>query len=217
MTAATKKKGVFIVGSLVLLTLVGIALYMAGNTNSMKAQQEKLFSLGFFYFDPARQLSDIPMVNVKGETKSFVDHLSGWRLVNFGYMYCPDICPVNLSLLSDVKMQWDEEQQKHPLQNLSVVHVTFDPARDTPKLLNEYLTYMNPQFYGLTGELSNIRRLAQQFNIVFIHEKPDEQGNYFISHSDSIALVSPDGEYVGMFKGPYQKDHMIQALKILIN
>jgi protein SCO1/2 len=51
---------------------------------------------------------------------------------------------------------------------------------------------------------------------VFIFEQPDERGHYFITHSDSMALVNPQGEYVGLFKGPYNKDNMLQALGVLV-
>jgi len=102
------------------------------------------------------------------------------------------------------------------LPALNIMHVTFDPVRDTNELLGQYLNYMHPHFYGLTGDLSHIRRLAQELSFVFFHEKPDEEGNYFITHSDSMALINPQGQYVGMFKGPYQKENMIAALKILM-
>ena len=182
------------------------------------ALREQLFDLKFFLFNQPRQLSPIMVSNLSGEEKPFVEHMQGWRVVNFGYMFCPDICPMNLSLLSEVKAQWDNKVQAGDYkQPLNVIHVTFDPKRDTPKLLNDYLTYMNPDFYGLTGEESHIRQLTQQMNVVFIYEQPDAEGHYFITHSDSMALINPKGEYVGMFKGPYQIDAMIEALNLLMS
>lgn len=188
--------------------------YQFSIEESHKAKQKQLLDHKFFLFKQPRPISPVMLSNMHGDEKVFSEHLQGWRIVNFGYMFCPDICPINLAFLSDIKTSWDETQAKQPL---NVIHVTFDPARDTPEVLKPYLEYMNPAFYGLTGELDNIRRLAQQLHMVFIHEKPDERGHYFISHSDSMALINPKGEYIGMFKAPYQQDSMLKALSLLID
>jgi len=137
-----------------------------------------------------------------------------WQLVNFGYMFCPDICPINLRLMSEVKKEWDAEEK---VTDFDITHITFDPERDTPDRLSKYLDYIDTNYIGLTGDLEEIRKVAQQLNTIFIHEKPDEYGNYFITHSDSIALLNPQGQYVGLFKGPYDKDNMVKALEYLIN
>lgn len=204
----------FIILSVALVISLATGLYIIKGKGNNDASREQLAALNFYLFSQARILSGVPLDNLNGDSQPFAEHGSGWRLVNFGYMFCPDVCPINLALLNDVKTALDKElDQIEPLQ---VMHITFDPVRDTPNVLSAYLEYMNPSFYGLTGELENIRRITQQFNMVFIHEEPNDQGHYFITHSDSMALVNPDGQYIGLFKGPYQKDNMIQALKILM-
>jgi len=208
-------KLVIIVGVILALLILASIAIRIDNANSIKNYEEKkqqLSDLGFFLFESPRLLPEVPLMNIMeakldgNVDKPFNQHVAGWRIVNFGYMYCPDICPINLSLLSDVKNQWLENNtlrsEVNKLADVSVIHVTFDPKRDTPDLLKQYLNYMNSSFYGLSGEIDNIRKLAQAFNTIFIYEKPDERGNYFISHSDSMSLVNPAGEYIGLFNGP---------------
>ncbi|MFT5116536.1 MAG: protein SCO1/2 [Kiritimatiellia bacterium] len=211
------KKNTVIVLSIILVLIVvaslAARLYLFTKEQSLQEQSQQLVGLGFYKFEQPRILSDVPMLNLQGEAKSFTQHLSGWRLVNFGYMFCPDICPINLALLHAVKTEWDKQANAPALK---VLHVTFDPARDTPELLKEYLNYMDPSFYGLTGELEDIQRLSQQLSMVFRHEKANKLGHYFISHSDAMALINPQGKYVGLFKGPYQKANMIQVLNLLL-
>ena len=211
----TNKPLLFIVGLLTVLVLasIGARIYLAKKDSAQTVDREALAELDFFLFQAPRQLSSVVLTNMQGEEKPFADHLSGWRLVNFGYMFCPDICPINLSFLSDVKNTWEQQENPTPL---NVLHITFDPERDTPKLLNKYLTYMHPDFYGLTSDVERIKAITQQLNVVFILEQPDERGHYFITHSDSMALINPQGEYVGLFKGPYNKDNMLQALGVVI-
>jgi len=211
----TNKPLVIIISILVILVFasIGARLYLTNKENAKSANREVLAELDFFLFETPRQLSPVVLTNMQGESRPFSEHLAGWRLVNFGYMFCPDICPINLSFLSDVKTTWDADKSAGPL---NVLHITFDPERDKPKLLNQYLTYMNPDFYGLTGTIDNIRAMTQQLNVVFIYEEPDERGNYFVTHSDSMALINPQGQYVGLFKGPYNKENMLKALEVVI-
>jgi protein SCO1/2 len=179
--------------------------------------KNELAELGFYKFDKPRQITPIPLDNLQGEAVTLTSMHDQWQLVNFGYMFCPDICPINLRFISNIKEEWDAAEDKKPF---AITHITFDPERDTPELLKQYLDYHNKDYYGLTGKLDNIRKVAQQLNTIFIHEKPDEYGNYFITHSDSIALVNPQGQYVGMFKGPYDNyniDQVIQVLDSVIN
>lgn len=178
-----------------------------------ETKPEDLSHLGFYQFNQARALNDAPLQDLEGNAVMLTKRHQDWQLVNFGYMFCPDICPINLSLLSEVKTQWDETHSTTPLR---VTHITFDPVRDTPENLAKYLHYMDPSFEGFTGDLENIRQLATQLNVVFIHESADEYGNYLITHSDTIALLNPEGKFVGLFKGPYEKDKFLQVLNTVI-
>lgn len=216
--SATKKKNnyfkwLFIAMSILLIASIGARIYLANKGQVSEQYKQELSVLGFYLFDQPRNLTPVALSNLSGEEKPFTEHSSGWRIVNTGYLSCPDICPINLSLLNSVKKQWESQANALPLD---VVHLTFDPARDRPELLQRYLDFINPTFYGLTGSVDNIRQLMKQLNMVFIYEEPDEHGNYFITHSDSMALVNPQGQYVGLFKGPYQMDNMMQALQLLV-
>jgi protein SCO1/2 len=214
--SSQKKRSLFIPAAILILVLVaglGARLYSGWQANNVERQRQEFAALQFYMFNEPRPIANVLLSNMQGESQPFVEHLSGWRLVNFGYMFCPDICPINLASLNQLKKKWDVNNTSTPLE---VLHITFDPDRDTPDVLSQYLNYINPSFYGLTGELENIRKIAQQMNMVFIHEKPDENGHYFITHSDMIALINPQGQYVGMFKGPYNTDNMISVLQKVI-
>lgn len=212
-----KQKNIFLIAAIglafVFIASLGARIYLATKDGELATAREAYVALGFYQFEQPRTLANVNLRNLTGEEKPFVEHLSGWRLVNFGYLSCPDICPINLSLLNHLKTDWDAEEN---VPNLDVLHVTFDPERDTPDLLQRYLDFMNPNFYGLTGDVSSIKQLGQQLNIVFYLEEPNERGDYFISHSDSMALINPKGQYVGLFKGPYNLEKMTKALKLLL-
>lgn len=208
--------------TLVLLAVFGVLLVLGlvakqNGIHFLGAQspsKDRLSQLDFFLFDQPRTLSPVILSTLEGKDTALANTTEQWQLVNFGYMFCPDICPINLRLMSEVKREWDAEKKA---ADFAITHITFDPERDTPDRLSKYLEYIDKNYIGLTGDLEEIRKVAQQLNTIFIHEKPDEYGNYFITHSDSIALLNPQGQYVGLFKGPYDKGNMVKALEYLIN
>ena len=203
------------IGFVIVFLLLVVIVYTFKGALSTGAidHKQQLVELGFFKFNQGRELAPVVLEDLEGNKTTLTNRHKQWQLVNFGYMFCPDICPVNLQLMSELKTLWDASNK----EAFEITHITFDPARDTPDRLSKYLEYIDPKYTGFTGELENIRKVAQQLSTVFIHEKPDEYGNYFITHSDSIAVLNPKGEYIGLFKGPYDKNNILKALALVIN
>lgn len=202
----------YYVPGLLLLAIILTVITILKDREAATPDRAELTEKGFYLFDNARQLKPVALENLTGEAVNLANGNGQWQMINFGYMFCPDICPVNLAFMGEVKLAW-EAQAAEPL---TLTHITFDPERDTPEKLTPYLNYIDENLVGLTGKVEEIRKIATQLNMAFIFEEPDQYGNYFISHSDSIALLNPKGEYVGLFKGPYDKDKVIGALEQLI-
>jgi len=203
----------YTIPGLLLLAILLTVITILKDQAAAKMNTVDLSDQGFYRFDKPRQLKPVALTNLSGEVVNLAEGNGQWQMINFGYMFCPDICPVNLALMGEVKTQWNSKTDQAPL---SITHITFDPQRDTPEKLNPYLNYIDDDLVGFTGEAEEIRKIATQLNTVFIYEKPDEYGNYFITHSDSIALLDPSGNYVGLFKGPYDKDKVISVLEQII-
>lgn len=136
-----------------------------------------------------------------------------WVLVNFGYLSCPDICPINLMSLSTVHETWEMEEPLYPLQT---VFVTLDPKRDTMDRISPYVKHFNPDFIGARTNQNATEKLALAMNTVFYYDEPGEDGEYLVNHSDSLALINPDGELEAILRGPQQPERVLQALKMII-
>ncbi|HRE36692.1 MAG TPA: SCO family protein, partial [Sphingopyxis terrae] len=65
------------------------------------------------------------------------DFAGRYRIVYFGYSYCPDICPVDVQKLMRGLTAFEKAD---PARGAKVqpMFITVDPARDTPAVLKAF-------------------------------------------------------------------------------
>jgi protein SCO1/2 len=129
-----------------------------------------------------------------GDGKTVSDETLRGRpfLVYFGYTHCPDVCPTELARISDVLTQMGNK----PIPTL---FITVDPERDTPKLMQEYVSSFNPAIIGLSGSRQAIDAAEKTFR-VFARKGPlQADGDYSMDHSSIIYLMDKNGAFVEAF------------------
>jgi protein SCO1/2 len=111
-------------------------------------------------------------------------------LVFFGYTHCPDICQVVLGTLASAMTRLDDEDR----QQVDVVFVTTDPARDTEQVLRNYLGRFDPSFIGLTGSLAQVVGLGTGLHIAVEQGHKLPSGGYDITHGTSVLGIDHQDE-----------------------
>ncbi|WP_181297500.1 SCO family protein [Pseudomonas sp. Q2-TVG4-2] len=158
-----------------------------------------------------RQLPNVELINEQGQAIS-TDALRGrWHLLFFGFTACPDVCPTTLSDMRRLFGQLPREAR----EQLQLVLVSADPARDTPEALRTYLNYYRAGFKGLTGDMAQLQKLSKALGLPFI-PATETGGEYSVSHSGNLAIVGPDGSLRGHIRAPLKLDGLRQALPQLI-
>src|SRR4051812_3830736 len=78
------------------------------------------------------------------------DFAGRYRLMYFGYTYCPDVCPVDLQKLMSGyrKLEGSDPQLA---AKVAPIFVSVDPDRDKPAVLKQYVAAFHPRLIGLTG------------------------------------------------------------------
>ena len=115
------------------------------------------------------------------------------RLFFFGYTRCPDICSLVMADLTLAVARLPAEAA----EQVQVVLVTSDPARDTPVALRAYLDRFDPGFTGLTGDLATIVDLAGAMGIAIEKGPRLPSGGYEVGHgSQLLGYVGGDGVLV---------------------
>lgn len=137
-----------------------------------------------------RMGGEFTMVDQNGETFSS-DQLTGQVvLMFFGFTHCPDICPATMARMAQLYKQLEASGHGDDVQ---VVFVTFDPERDTPEHLQQYLAWFHEDFIGLTGSEEQVAEIARQYSVVYMPVGEDSQGGTEFAHSDFVYLIDREG------------------------
>jgi len=139
------------------------------------------------------------LVNQDGKVMRNTDFHGTWAFLYFGFTYCPDICPNELTRLQEILSILDKENKG---KEVTPVFITIDPQRDGPAQLKDYLSDWHPRLIGLTGSPSQIDDACKKFR-VYANKAVlgDDPNDYLIDHSVMFYLVDPSGEFVDYYGG----------------
>jgi protein SCO1 len=134
-----------------------------------------------------------------------------WTFMFFGYLQCPDVCPMAMHVLRDYRRAFVEAFPDTPHQ---VVFVSVDPEYDRPAQIADYMDFFDPDFIGLSGSDEALAELAGPLAIKY-YEFVDEHGRRSIDHTSSIMIVDPSGRVMGAFPPPQRPQQMLEQFAAL--
>lgn len=134
---------------------------------------------------------DFTLKDQDGRVFHLKDHRGKTVLLFFGYISCPDVCPVTLSKLSRAFHLLGKQAD-----NVLTVFVTIDPERDTPEKMKEYLKYFKLKIVGLTGSKSEIDQVVNAYKGYYAKAETDSAAGYLMDHSDLVYLIDKAGRVV---------------------
>lgn len=140
-------------------------------------------------FDPPRLAPAFTLQGSNGKPLSLADHRGKIVILEFGFTFCEQVCPVTLAHLVDVFEQLGDEASQ-----VQLVFVTVDPARDSPERLAQYLSAFHPSFLGATGPPEVLQAMRKDYGIVAEQVVSDNPKlGYQVNHSSFIYLVDRQG------------------------
>lgn len=123
-----------------------------------------------------------------GTTIKMTDFGGQVVVVYFGYTSCPDVCPATLSKLADAVDILGEKAD-----DVQIMMVSVDPARDTPELLADYVEHFHPDFLGVTGDEATVNRIATLYGVFYQKSDGTKATGYTIDHTSTVILVDREG------------------------
>lgn len=132
-----------------------------------------------------------------------------FMLVYFGYGYCPDICPTDLTIMAAALDSLGESADR-----IQPLLISVDPSRDTPGALREFTDAFHPDLIGLTGTEAEVVTAAKAYRV---HRRRFQMegmsgGDYLVDHSTLTYLMGPDGRFVTMFPRGTTAEKMAKTL-----
>jgi protein SCO1/2 len=144
------------------------------------------------------------LIDKTGRTVHWGDFAGRYRIVYFGYTFCPDVCPTDVQRMARGLKLFSSE---HPdlAKKIVPIFITVDPERDTPAKVGEFAAAFSPDIVGLTGTPVEIERAKKAFTVVASKGEMQPGGGYLVNHSNFTYLFDPDGKPLGALptdKGP---------------
>lgn len=156
---------------------------------------------------------DFALTASDGRTVKWDDFAGKYRIVYFGYAYCPDICPTDMQrVVQGLKVLKADDPAKAAM--IQPIFITIDPERDTPAVLKQYVSAFHPRLIGLTGTPAQIKAVADAYLVMYKAQKPagPDPKAYLVDHSRQAYLMGKQGEPIALL--PYDEDPQAIAAEI---
>lgn len=198
-----------IVSSLVLATTA--AWFINGRESASTGWNALPESLRSVLWPEPRELAEFELTTHAGDTFTEDSFAGQWDLVFFGYVDCPDICPMSLAAMR--QMHRILADRKAHVSQPRFILVSVDGENDTPERMRRYLAAFDSEFIGLTGAQAMIDRLAESLAVHY-RKVPDSAFNA-IDHTSSLMIIDPEGRAVGALQPPLVPGRMAETFENL--
>jgi protein SCO1 len=116
-----------------------------------------------------------------------------YRIMYFGYTFCPDVCPTDVANLARGLKAFAKGDPARAVR-VKLIFVSVDPARDTPAVLKSFTAAFDPKMVGLTGSLKATEEVAKAYGVAFSIAPGQKTDAYLVDHSRVAYLMDPENK-----------------------
>jgi len=151
-----------------------------------------------------RALADFNLADQDGQPFSREDLRGRWTLVFTGFTNCPDICPLTVASMADLRRRLARD-------DIQFLFVSVDPERDTPEVIKRYLAHFDPGLIGATGTRADVEKFTAGLGLAQV-VNPGAGDEYTVDHSTALVLIDPETRLAGYFSAPHAPDALAADL-----
>ena len=159
------------------------------------------------------EIPSFTLTNQYGQTISKDQFRDKILIVDFFFTSCPTICPTMSEQLARVQEQLIRDDR------VVIVSFSIDPVRDTPDKLKVYAEEYSAvpgKWQFLTGDKKEIYKLALEgYKMSAFDDGGDDEHDGFV-HTDRFALVDPNWNIRGYYKGTSENEVNIMLGDVLL-
>ena len=154
--------------------------------------------------DPPLPRPEQELRDTRGRPFSVGDRPAGeLTVLFFGYTHCSDVCPTTMADLAAARSPLPADLR----EDVTVVFVSEDPERDTPRTLRTWLDGFDTSFVGLRGGNKKTEAMLEAIYLpkTLLVESPEdpvhhpndggdhhEHGDYGVEHAGIVYAFGPD-------------------------
>ena len=147
---------------------------------------------GIITIDPPLALPNFTLSNQYGDMTSLHDLRGKFSLLAFGFLHCPDICPLTLHEMQRVRNMLGEAADE-----ALFVFISVDGARDTPEALRHYFEFREMDgLIGLTGAEAAVQEAGDGLGLAFEVSEEAATGGYLVNHTAGAFLLDERGRWI---------------------
>ena len=159
---------------------------------------------------PELHRPDLTLPDTAGNPYRFRDRTRGRiTVLFFGYTNCRDICPATMATLATALRQLEPAVRRL----VTVVFVTEDPARDTPRQLRRWLDQFGTNFVGLIGGNQTTQAVLRT---LMLAQTTRTTGSNDIAHSGVVFLFNRSDTVTVLHTQPARVADIAADLRALV-
>ncbi len=163
--------------------------------------------------EPPLPIPDFELMADNGQPFGLTESNSEITLVYFGYTFCPDVCPLTMVDVRDALAQLDPAER----ERVQVLFISVDPERDTPEVLDRYLSAFDPTFIGLTDDFEKVQQVMKPFGAFAEKEEvEDSAAGYLVSHTARLYLLDANHEILLTYPFGFEPEDLTSDLTHLL-
>lgn len=178
--------------------------------------------------EPAEQTAEAPplagadiggpfeLTDKDGNTVRWNDFDGKYRIVYFGYAYCPDICPTETQRMMQGYAKFAKAEPALA-EKIQPMFISVDPERDTPAVVGEFASAFSDKLLGLTGTPEQVKQAADNFRVFYSKGEKTPGGGYLVDHSNIVYLFGPKGEPIAVLPTDQGPDAVAADLEKWVN
>lgn len=137
------------------------------------------------------------LIDQDGRAVTDRSYAGKYRIMYFGYTFCPDVCPTDMANLAKGLKAFAAKDGARAARTVLIM-VSVDPARDTPPVMKAFTNAFGTGIAGLTGTPKAIEATAKAYGVAFSVAPGQAKDAYLVDHSRVAYLMDPDNRPVAL-------------------
>jgi len=152
------------------------------------------------------------LLDKDGNLVTDTDIITEPTLVYFGFTFCPDFCPMDMTRNSQaVDLLAEEGISATPL------FISIDPERDTPEIVGDYAFNFHDKAIGLTGSAEQVDAASKAYRTFYQKDDSGDPDYYLMQHTTLTYLTLPEIGFVDFFRNTNTAEEVAETVSCFVN